>query len=77
MDNYLLRLVLNFFKFLASYLYALYNVHWDFHLILVCIRQVMASNAKCDQIVAFKTAGVTNKEIVKYLNVYHKTVYYA
>ena len=36
----------------------------------------MVNNAMRDQIVALKTAGVTNKEIVKHLNMGRKTVYY-
>ena len=37
----------------------------------------MADKVKHDQIVALKTAGVSNNEIVKQLNVYRKTVYNA
>ena len=35
----------------------------------------MASQAKRDQIVTLKNAGIVNKDITKQLNLSHKTVY--
>ena len=49
-------------------------MHLNFHSVITGIRQVMANKAKWDQIVALKIAYVPNKEIVKRLIVFRKTL---
>ena len=50
------------------------TVHLDFNAFILGIRQVMADKVKRDQIVALKTADVSNNDTVKQHKVCRKTV---